>query len=238
MRKREKVLCGNCSNIKCFVKQHFTESQIRIIEQQKRCDFYPKKNYLFKEGDDFDRIYFLHVGKIKISNGEGNNKEQTISFLKEGDSFGYRGLMPAKTYPVSSQTITDCHVCYVPSDTLFDIVYNDPRLAKFFISFMADTLYRDDAKLKAASILSVREKVANGLLFLISKFGLNEDNEIIDFDFVSRQDFAGLVGLIPNQVTRVFSEFSKDNIITIKGKNIEVNKPGELKSLIKFYNVE
>lgn len=218
----------------CFVKLHFSEDQIKVIEQKKRCDYYPKKNYLFKEGDDFDRIFFLHVGKIKISNGGGYNKEQAISFIKEGDSFGYRGLLSSKTYPVSSLTLTDCHVCYVPSETLFQIIYSDPKLAKFFITFLADSLYRDDLKLKASSILNVREKVANGLLGLINQFGLNESNEIDDFEFVSRQDFADLVGLIPNQVTRVFGEFSKDGIISIKGKSIKIIKEEELKTMVKF----
>ncbi len=237
MKKQKNILCEDCSNLDCFVKKHFSIEHIKIIENKKRCEYYPKKNYLFKDGDDFDRIFFLREGKIKISNGGEHNKEQAISFIKDGDSFGYRGLLSSKTYPVSSQTITDCHVCYVPAKALFDIIYHDPALAKFFITFLADSLYRDDAKLKAITILSVREKVAYGLLSLINIYGLNKANEIIDFEFVTRKDFADLVGLTPNQVTRILGEFANDNIIKRKGKKIQILKPKELKNMLKYYNI-
>lgn len=60
----------------CFVKQNFTNEQMTIIDEQKRCSYYPKKNYVFKMGDSFNHIYFLYSGKIKISNGGAYNKKK------------------------------------------------------------------------------------------------------------------------------------------------------------------
>lgn len=103
-------------------------------------------------------------------------KKNAMSFIKSGDLFGYRGLLSSDTYPVSSQTITDSHICYVPSNVLLTLIYNTPKLSKYFISLLINTLNQDDLKLKSLSVLSVREKVADGLLYLIENFGLNNSS--------------------------------------------------------------
>jgi len=119
---------------------------------------------------------FYILEKLKFLMEELITKKNAMSFIKSGDLFGYRGLLSSDTYPVSSQTITDSHICYVPSNVLLTLIYNTPKLSKYFISLLINTLNQDDLKLKSLSVLSVREKVADGLLYLIENFGLNNSS--------------------------------------------------------------
>ena len=75
---------------------------------------------------------------------------------------------------------------------------------------------------------TVRKRVADSLLKLEAKY---RDEGQDQFSIaISRDDLASIVGTATESVIRTLSEFKHDGYISIKGSNITILKPEELKN--------
>jgi len=79
--------------------------------------------------------------------------------------------------------------------------------------------------------MTVKGRVAQALLSLKNKFGLNEEG-CIDIR-LSRQDLASYAGTTYEPVFRIMNELSEENIIQVSGKNIMVLNDEKLESFTK-----
>ena len=78
----------------------------------------------------------------------------------------------------------------------------------------------EESKLRDMSLFNVREKVAQALLILIDRFGLDDEKAIRNSYLLTRQDIAECVGITSNQVTKILGDFKKEQLINLQSKNI------------------
>jgi CRP-like cAMP-binding protein len=97
--------------------------------------------------------------------------------------------------------------------------------------FLNDELNYEESRLRDMAVFNVREKVAKAFLILSEKLGTNNLSEINNSNELTRQDIAELVGLNPNQVTKILSEFKEDRIIETVNKKIKILDDDRLKKI-------
>ena len=228
------VTCENCENDDCLIKKHSQESFTDEIEQHKVINRYTKDQLIFHEGNPTDGIYFVQSGKIKVFKNGAFNKDQIVRLTSNGEILGHRGFGRENNYPVSAKSITDSQICFFEKDYFFDLLEKSPKLTIDLMLFYANELNNEESKLRDMAIFNVREKVAKAILFIADSFGLDETNEILGSDILTRQDIAETVGLTPNQVTKVLTEFKQDELIATQGKKIKILKPQQLKNMIEY----
>ena len=71
------------------------------------------------------------------------------------------------------------------------------------------------------------------LLNLNEKFGSNIDN-VLNIH-LSREDIANIIGTATESAIRLLSEFKKDEIISLKGKNISLLDTQKLKKIAQGF---
>lgn len=231
---KNNISCFDCLNSNCFIKKYCTPELIQKMDEIKIINRFSKNQLIFHEGNPTDGLYFIQKGIIKVFKKGAFNKNQTVRISTEGDFLGHRGFSSNNTYPVSAESVSDSMVCFVGKMFFYKILEETPKFTINLMLFLADEINYEEARLRDMAIFNVREKVAKALIMLIEKFGLNNHSEINKIEEFTRQDIAELVGLNPNQVTKVFAEFKEDNIIETDNKKIKVI---ELKKLEKIISI-
>ena len=66
---------------------------------------------------------------------------------------------------------------------------------------------------------SVREKIAEALLLLSNKFGVNENTNALN-SILTRKEIGDIAGVTTESAIRTISDFNKEEIIGIEGKRI------------------
>lgn len=229
---KNNISCFNCPNSNCFIKKYCSTELIQKMDEIKIINRFSKKQLIFHEGNPTDGIYFIQKGIIKVVKKGAFNKNQIVRISTEGDFLGHRGFSTNNTYPVSAESLSDSLVCFVGKMFFYKILEETPKLTINLMLFLADEINYEEARLRDMAVFNVREKVAKAIIMLIEKFGLNNANEINYLEEFTRQDIAELVGLNPNQVTKILAEFKEDNIIETDNKKIKIIDLKKLEKII------
>lgn len=215
------VDCKNCSkrftNVFCNPEHDFVDE----INQEKVCTSYKKGEFIFKEGTRPHGIYCVNYGKIKLFKTGSDGKDQIIRLVKPGDPLGYRSLLSGDKYNGSAMALEDSGVCFISKSMFLNILQRDTTLAIEMIKLLSEDLRKAEIQITNLAQKPVRERVAEALLFIKETYGFDTDNKTINATF-SREEIANLVGTATETTIRLLSEFSKDGVIQLSGKKIQI----------------
>lgn len=101
------------------------------------------------------------------------------------------------------------------------------KLSFEMMKLLADNLKQAEEQITSLAQKSVRERMAEALLFFKATYGLNEKDNSINYNF-SREEVADFVGTSTETAIRILSEFKKDKFIELEGKKIIILNQAKL----------
>ncbi|WP_066225511.1 Crp/Fnr family transcriptional regulator [Formosa haliotis] len=227
------VACGACINENCLIKRNFQSlSDSKFVDQKTtlRCK---KGQQFIMEGAPVHGLYFVMKGKVKVFRTGINGKEHIVRFSKEGEIIGHRGFGTEECYSIGAIALEHTVLCYFSKDVLQGILLENPRFAYDMMLFYANELNRSESKVKSLSQMTVRERVADMLLYINRKFG--STNGFLNLP-LSRKEYADYTGTSEEQIIRIFSTLKKEKLINASGKKIGINDINRLKNEISEHN--
>jgi CRP-like cAMP-binding protein len=228
------ITCNQCESKLTSVLAKAKPEHLEEINIQKVCNIYKRGQTIFNEGSQPFGVYCISSGKIKLSHIGDDGKEQITRLLKAGDIIGYRALLSGDRYGGSAIALEDTHVCFIPKELFLSILKNDAALAFELMKLLSDELHRAELQLTHLAQKPVRERLAETLLFIKDTYGYEADDITLNVRF-SREEIANLVGTATESTIRLLSEFKRDGIVELDGKNIKILK---LKELARTANLQ
>lgn len=219
-----------CDLNSCFLCKNCIKEWLPAVSTNKKNLHIKKGQVIFNEGEPVMGIYFVYEGVVKVHKKWGAEKELIIRFANKGSMFGHRGLSThSTTYPVSATALEDTVVCFIPMDFFTATIKVNTGFTQELMMFFADELQESERKMRNLAHMSVKGRVAQALINLQEQFGINEAGHInIE---LTRQDLSSYTGATYETVFRVVNELLAENIITVKGKKINVVNPEKLTTL-------
>ena len=150
---------------------------------------------------------------------------------------GLRGIAEKK-YRVSGATLDDSALCFFEKSIFFRSIKENPDLALNIIQFYAQELCNNELRQKAFTQFSIRERVAETLLMIKAKYGVETTKGIflLDVPFTIRE-LADLVGASYEMVVRTLTQLKKENLVKVLKGKIILNDYIRLNSIIDKYAV-
>lgn len=221
-------VCIDCTVKSCPIIKNCTDEWINKISKIKDTYFYKKDQNIVYENSPVLGLYFVQDGIAKIYSTGINDKSQIVRITKTGGIIGHRGYGGDK-YPIGASALTDCIVCFVDNDTMYEAFLENPKLTFDLMMYYSSELRASEAKLKNIAQMNVREKVASNLLYLNKVFS----NYFSEGTFlINRKDLADLTGINTEQLSRALSEFVKDKVIELNKNEITIINYEYLQNLI------
>ena len=190
---------------------------------------YKKKEIIFHEGDTPQYIYYIKSGSVKGYKTHCDGKEFTTNIYVPNDFFGYVAFFTNKTFIESTIAINTCEIIKIPKDDFLKAMSKNKEISVKFLNLLSGSLKNQEFQLMSLAYDSVRKRTADALLYLIykSSYKGQHENEII----VSRDDLASLVGTATETVIRCLGEFKEDELISVKGRQINIKDIDGLKKV-------
>jgi len=214
----------------CIAKGHpifkdLTPDELSALNFVKGCSLYKRGNIIYHEGNRINGYYCVNSGIVKMYKTGIDGKEQIIRFAKMGDIIGYRSVLSKELACTTAKVIEDAVLCFIPSDSLFDLVKNNSSFAMYLMQLTCKELGEANNYITDIAQKTVRERLAEILLLLKDQFDLDE-NQILKIS-LTREELANLVGTATESVIRLLSEFKTDKLIELQGRKIRfLNLPG------------
>lgn len=224
MSKCEQCIIRKFSSLRALNKEELIK-----ISGCKTSKVVKKGEVLFEEGDYLNGVYCIRDGACKLTKLSANGKSHIVKFITKGDLLGQRSVISDESVNLSAVAVNDMEVCFIPRD---EIMGSFKQNSEFSVEVVRDICYdlknSDDVMVNMAQ-KNVKQRLADALLYLHDTFG--EDGEGYIKVQLSREEIAGMVGTATESLIRMLSEFTKKDLIEVKGKRIKIS------SILKVQNV-
>jgi CRP-like cAMP-binding protein len=179
-------------------------------------------------------VYCICKGVLKIYKTGSDGKEQIVAFARSGDITGYRSILSNEAACTTAEAIQNAIVCQIPSNVIIELVKTNGNFALHLLKLTCRELNQANSFIKDIAQKTVRERLAETLLMLEETFGVTEEGYLNII--LTREEIANIVGTATESVIRLLSEFRREKIISMKGKQLALKNKPYLQKLSKAFN--
>lgn len=234
MEKRDSHSCESCQHLSHSAFNNLSETELKCVDHQKVCNLYKKGQVLFHEGNRPMGVYCVKQGKIKIFKTSADGQEQIVRLAAPGDLVGYRAFLGDEHYTCTAATIEDAVVCFVDRNSFQKVMHENQKLSQNLLTLMSQELREAENMIRDMAQKSVRERLAEAIILLKNKFGMDPTEPDCLAAKFSREEWASFVGTATETAIRLLSELKSDGIIDTQGKKVRILNA---KKLIEVANI-
>lgn len=213
-------VCNECFSEMSGLFRHLTSEQLASLNFEKSCQFYQRGDYVYHENNRATGCYCVSSGILKLYKTGIEGKEQIIVFAKKGDIIGYRSVIGAEPFCTTARVHEDATLCFIPSDLLLRLIQENHSFSLAMLKLACKELGEANSFITDIAQKTVKERLAEILLYLRSSFGTDAEGFIKIV--LTREEMANIVGTATESVIRQLSEFKSDKLIELKGRKIKI----------------
>lgn len=205
---------------------------LQKLEQNIKTEKFKKRQTIFNEGDDADKLYVLLSGKVKISKTSPEGKEIVLEIIDAVDVFGALAVIKGFPYPANAIAMENSLVGKIPKSVFMEIFNKYPELGNKILFHITMRLKSGIETLKNVALQDVKARIIYHLLRFATKYGKKTpDGVLIDLK-ITKQDLAELAATSVETAIRVMSRLKKDGYITENNKKIVIKNIEALSAMI------
>ena len=183
---------SGCDLKSCLLCQLCLKDWLPAIAVHKQNFQIRKGQYIFREGDPVNGIYFIYSGNVKVHKQWDNEKELIIRFAKAGEILGHTGLGNDPNYLVSATALEPVMVCYIAMNFFDSTLQVNSNLTYQLMRFMANELQESEKRVRNLVHMPVKGRIAQAFITLQNQFGVNTEG-FINIE-LTRQDLSSFAG--------------------------------------------
>ena len=181
---------------------------------------------LYRAGSAFEALYAVRSGFFKSRVVLPDGRDQVTGFHMAGEILGTDGI-GTDTHTADLIALEDSEVCVIPYSHL-----EQPQLQRQLHKVMSRELVRDQGVMMLLGTMRAEERLAAFLLNLSQRF-MARGYSPSEFHLrMTRDEIGSYLGLSLETVSRLFSRFQDDGLITVQQKHICILEIQGLRSLM------
>lgn len=221
MSKCEQCIVREFSSLKALNKDELLK-----IANCKSSYIIKKGEPIFEEGENVNGIYCIKDGVCKLSKLSANGKDQIVKLVSKGELLGQRSMISDEPVNLSAIALEDMEVCFIPKSEIMGLFNQNNNFSMNVMKAICGDLKEADDHMVNMAQKTVKERLAETLLYLKDTFGTNDDQSLKTQ--LSREELASIIGTATESCIRLLSDFNKNGLIEIKGKKIFLKNVAKL----------
>jgi DNA-binding response OmpR family regulator len=173
---------------------------------------------IYKEGQNSNHIFLVIKGVVKCHKLDEQGKELTTALYKEDDLFGYTSFIQNISYQETATAIKNTTLVGISKDELKNVLDNNHKVTFELIQLLTKDLIDIKDQLLQMAYSSVNRKTATAILKFAEKMNRKPEDPIK----ISRSDLASVAGIATETFIRAMTNFKKEGLIEIEGRNIKI----------------
>lgn len=233
MNDRNEGRCENCIIRQFNALKALNKEQLKKISDSKVTKSVKKGESIFTEGEKLNGVFCVRNGVSKLSKMSDNGKDTIVKIATKGEVLGQRSVITEEKTNLSAVALNDMEVCFIPKTHISDSIDENPMFTKAILKHMANDLKFADNVIVNMAQKTVKQRVAEVLLYLEKNFGKDDEGYITMT--LTREDIANVVGTAKEACIRTLTILKKEGWITTDGKRIRIEDEKALYRLVEGF---
>lgn len=225
MSKCEQCIVREFSSLKALNKDELIK-----LAECKTSRLVKKGEVIFEEGENVNGIFCVKDGVCKLTKLSPNGKDHIVKLVTKGELLGQRSMISDEPVNLTAVALEDMQVCFVPKNEIMGFFDKNNQFSMNVMKTICGDLKESDSQMVNMAQKTVKERLAETLLYLQDTFGKNEDDTLKIQ--LTRDELASMIGTATESCIRLLSDFNKSGLIEIKGKKIILKDIPKLKKMV------
>lgn len=223
--------CRDCRLHELCLPVGIPDADVATLEQiVEKSPPIPKGSHLFNAGDSFSAIYVPRSGALKTVHVNEDGEQAVVGFHLPGELVGLDGLA-SDAHSLTAEALETTSVCRVGFDQLEAVARKIPMLQRQLSRLMSKEFLKAENHLLLMGNRTAEARLAIFLMSISKRFEQRGFSRL-EFNLpMSRIDIAAYLGLASETVSRLFTNFRDQNIITTEGRLVTILDMGQLSEL-------
>lgn len=206
----ENLNTGYLENFNCFFDLGVAEK--KFIHRNTEMKTIEKNEVVYFQDDLAHSIYFLKVGRIRISKFNNKGKEFVLNILYPGEFFGEASVMGNDNRKEAAIAEDKVSLCIMKENKMKELLLEVPMLNFKFSQILEERLEKSQKRLEDLTFKSNQQRIIEFLKDSV-KTSEKKNNIFRIKNSLTHDKIAKLTSTNRQEVTRVFSYLKKHHII-------------------------
>ena len=225
--------CSECGGRQsCLLVSELTPEEVEATRGIRHTRSYQSRQTLYHEGMPALGIHILCSGRVKLSRGDNNGRQQILRIVGPGEICGEEALLEGAPYTNTAEALETCQSAFVRREAFLDLVQNRDRVFLPLLRHICQVLVETQVRFTHVALSDARTRMAAQLLELAERFGKPGSKGTTLNLALRRGELAALVGLSPETAMRVLSQFQREGLLGVQGRCLTIKSPDRLRALL------
>jgi CRP-like cAMP-binding protein len=221
--------CEQCALRTAFFES-FSQDELEVFCSQKADTAYNRGDIIFREGDEVKNFSYLKSGLVKLFKSDNRGKDQILAIAGPFDFVSLLGIFSESYHTYSVAVLEDSVLCHIEIAYMKNIALKN---GLYTLNLM-EKLSAITNKIILESMEIRRRNTHGKVAFILLKLSkLIYSGEVFELP-ISRKEMAEYLGITTENVIRTMSEFRKEKLIRINGREIEIVNQKVLEQISSF----
>jgi len=221
--------CEHCV-VRSLYFENIKPSEVESLCVIKKERHFKKGEVIFTSNDVVSDLIYLKSGLVKYFTVLPDGKSQIISIAKPFDKISLLTIFNEQNGLYNLTAIEDSEICFIPLKEIKKLILTNGEFAYDFVSKLTKASNELIERFMIINSKNLRGRIA----YVLLEFAENIYKKNVFELPVSRKEIGEIIGMTTENVIRTLSEFRKEKLIKINGKEIEIVEKERLKK-IAFY---
>ena len=224
MSKCEQCIVREFSSLKALNKEELVK-----LAECKTSRLVKKGEVIFEEGENVNGIFCVKDGVCKLTKLSPNGKDHIVKLVTKGELLGQRSMISEEPVNLSAVALEDMQVCFIPKSEIMGFFDKNNQFSMNVMRTICGDLKESDDHVVNMAQKTVKQRLAETLIYLQDTFGKNEDDSLKIQ--LTRDELASMIGTATESCIRLLSDFNKLGLIELKAKKITLKNIPQLKKM-------
>ncbi len=206
-----------------------TKHDLQLLLSILRVRKFSKGESVFAEGDEADGFYIVATGKVKIYKLSPEGRERILHVIQPGNSFAEAAIFDDGCYPAFAESLSVSELLFFPKREFYELLHQHTQLAINMIGGLSRFLRIFTLQIEDLTFRDVPARLARYLLELAG------ENNVFVVLPISKSQLASNLGTTSETLSRTLRKLTGDDLIIVKGKQIELLDLDRLFDLAESY---
>ena len=175
-----------------------------------------KEQLIFSQGDAADAVFYVQVGRVKLTVLSQQGKEAVVGILEHGSFFGEGCLVGQSACMATATALNGSTILRIEKAAMIRVLHDESSFSELFMAYLLSRNVRIQADLVDHLFNSAEKRLAR-ILLLLAHYGKEGKPEPL-IPRVTQETLADMVGTTRSRISLFLNKFRKLGFIHYNGR--------------------
>jgi CRP-like cAMP-binding protein len=203
------------------VLSYLSDQELAMLREQCTACVFRAGNVIVERDEQDHSVYFIMYGRVHVLNYSSAGRIVTYSSIAEGGMFGEMAAIDGLPRSAWVCAVNDCMVIKISKEIFLSYLQKSPTFSMAVMRKLSKNLRELDERLVNVLSMRAEQRVCVEIISMAKPTSVKPGPDCV-VEMPTQSNFANLVGLSRETVSRILSRLRSDGLVKISRNGLDI----------------